>query len=71
MAQTYDTFWQSRFAKRLQEAADLETESLVFGAVEDFASYKYKVGIIRGLNIAHDLISEVTSEINKDKQGKE
>lgn len=71
MAQTYDTFWQSKFAKRLQEAADSEAESILFGSVEDFASYKYKVGLIRGLNLAHELMSEVTSEINKDKQGKE
>ncbi len=71
MAQTYDTFWQNKFAKRLKEAADTEGEAIIFGSVEDFASYKYRVGIIRGINIAHELMSEVTSEINKDKQGKE
>ena len=69
MVQTYDTFWQKLFAKRLNEAASRESERIVTGNAEDFADYKYQAGIIRGLNIAHDLIDDVNSEINKAEQG--
>jgi hypothetical protein len=69
MVQTYDTFWQKIFAKRLGEAASRESERIVTGNAEDFADYKYQAGIIRGLNIAHDLIDDVNSEINKAEQG--
>ena len=67
--QTYDTFWQKIFAKRLNEAADREGEVVISGGAEDFAAYKYRVGIIRGLNIAHELIELVNDEIHKAEQG--
>lgn len=71
MTQTYDTFWQKLFARRLQEAASRESEGLVMGGADDFAEYKLKVGVIRGLNIAHELIEEVNREIRKAEQGSE
>ena len=67
--QTYDTFWQKIYAKRLNEAASRESEKIVTGNAESFADYKYQAGIIRGLNIAHEMIDEVNSEINKSEQG--
>jgi hypothetical protein len=67
--QTYDTYWQKLFAKRLHEAAAREGEALVSGAAEDYAAYKHQVGIIRGLNIAHELIEIVNDEIHKAEQG--
>ncbi len=67
--QTYDTFWQKIFAKRLQEAAMRESERIVTGNAENFADYKFQAGIVRGLNIAHDLIDEVNTEIKKAEQG--
>jgi len=67
--QTYDTFWQKLFAKRLNEAAMRESERIVTGNAETFAEYKYQAGIVRGLNIAHELIDEVNTEIKKAEQG--
>jgi hypothetical protein len=67
--QTYDTYWQKIFAKRLMEAASRESEVLLSDSVENFASYKYRVGIIRGINIAHELIEAVNDEIHKAEQG--
>ena len=67
--QTYDTFWQKLFAKRLNDAASRESERIVTGNAESFADYKYQAGIIRGLNIAHELIEEVNTEIRKSEQG--
>lgn len=67
--QTYDTFWQKLFAKRLGEAAAREGEVLIQGAAEDYAAYKYRVGIIRGINIAHEMMEMVSDEINKAEQG--
>lgn len=69
MVQTYDTFWQKLYGKRLNEAASRESERIVTGNAVDFAEYKYLSGIIRGLNIAHEMIDEVNSEINKSEQG--
>lgn len=69
MVQTYDTFWQKLYGKRLSEAAERESERIVTGNAQDFADYKFQAGIIRGLNIAHELISEVNTEIAKAEQG--
>ena len=69
MVQTYDTFWQKQYAKRLGEAAAQESEKIVTGNAENFADYKYHAGIIRGLNIAHELIDDVNGEINKAEKG--
>jgi hypothetical protein len=69
MVQTYDTFWQKLYATRLGEAASRESERIVTGNATDFADYKYQAGIIRGLNIAYEMIDEVNSEINKSEQG--
>jgi hypothetical protein len=69
MVQTYDTFWQKLYGKRLNEAAERESERIVAGNAQDFADYKFQAGIIRGLNIAHELISEVNTEIAKAEQG--
>ena len=46
-----------------------ESERIVTGNAQDFADYKFQAGIIRGLNIAHELISEVNTEIAKAEQG--
>ena len=67
--QTYDTFWQKLYAKRLNEAASRESEKIVTGNAESFADYKYQAGIIRGLNIAHEMIDDVNREINKAEEG--
>ena len=69
MVQTYDTFWQKLYGKRLNEAASRESERIVTGNAESFADYKFQAGIIRGLNIAHELIGEVNAEIAKAEQG--
>lgn len=67
--QTYDTYWQKLFAKRLEEAASREGESVLSGTPESYADYKYRVGIIRGINIAHEMIELVNDEIRKTEQG--
>lgn len=46
-----------------------ESERIVTGNATDFADYKFQAGIVRGLNIAHELIDEVNTEINKAEQG--
>ena len=71
MVQTYDTYWQKIFAKRLNEAASRESERIVSGNAESFADYKFQAGIVRGINIAHELIEEVNAEIRKAKKGEE
>ena len=46
-----------------------ESERIVTGNANDFADYKYQAGIVRGLNIAFEMIDEVNTEINKAEKG--
>lgn len=69
MAQTYDTFWQQRFAKALEVKIQHEAETVCAGGL-DFASYKELTGRIRGLRMALDAIEEVNDEIHKAEQGR-
>lgn len=68
MAQTYDTFWQRRYAKNLEERIQREAEIICSGAL-DINSYKELAGRIRGLRIALEAIDEVNDEIRKAQEG--
>lgn len=46
-----------------------ESERIVTGNAESFADYKFQAGIVRGLNIAFEMIDEVNTEISKAEQG--
>jgi hypothetical protein len=53
----------------LQEKMDEEirviSESLANGNARDHAEYRHAVGVIRGLNIAHDIISDVSKRMEE------
>lgn len=70
MAQTYDTFWQQRYAKRLEEIISGRTDVLISGNAQDYADYKHNAGIIQGIRMAIDVIDEINTEIKKAEQGR-
>lgn len=68
MAQTYDTFWQQRYARRLHEIIEAQADALCAGQMSH-DEYKAACGIIRGLNMALDAMDEVSADIRKAEQG--
>jgi hypothetical protein len=68
--QTYDTFWQNRFARHLEAEMEREANIICTGNVIDHADYKYRVGVIKGLQNAIDAIDEVNTEIKKMEEKK-
>jgi hypothetical protein len=68
MAQTYDTFWQQRYARLLEEKIQYEAE-IVCSGVFSFEEYKTRTGRIQGLKVAIEAIEELNSEIRKAEQG--
>ena len=69
MAQTYDTFWQQRYARHLREQRAAQVEVIASGNVADLAEYKSMVGVVRGIDLALEAIEEVNAEIRKAEQG--
>jgi methylthioribose-1-phosphate isomerase len=69
MAQTYDTFWQQRYARHLRLLIESQTQVLAAGNAVDFAQYNAMVGVIRGLSMALEAIEEVNDEIRQAEQG--
>ena len=70
MAQTYDTFWQQRYAKRLEELISARTDVVTSGNL-DYYDYKYSVGVIQGLRMALEAIDEVNLDIKKAEAGRQ
>lgn len=68
MAQTYDTFWQQRFARAIEEKMRHEAEIVCSGVCSP-EEYKSRTGVLRGLQMAIDAIDEVNTDIKKAEQG--
>jgi hypothetical protein len=68
MAQTYDTFWQQRFAKALEAKIQHLAENVCAGQMQ-IDEYRSVTGQIRGLQVALEAIDEVNLEIHKAEKG--
>lgn len=68
MAQTYDNFWQTKFVRKLEDKMQAEAQIVLSGQLP-LDEYKRRTGIIMGLQIAVDAVSELNSEIAKAEQG--
>jgi hypothetical protein len=69
MAQTYETFWQKRFARRIEELIAAQADVLCSGTATSHAEYKSMAGVIRGLTMAIEAIDDVNTEIRKAEAG--
>ena len=56
------------FTRRVNEAVKKETESVAMGDCTNFESYRQKVGVIKGLNKALELMSETITKYTDDDE---
>jgi hypothetical protein len=69
MKQTYSTYLEFEIGRLIDEAIADEIAILANGNVEDIKDYKYRVGIIKGLQKAKDLMSEADRNLQTGERG--
>jgi hypothetical protein len=51
--------------EKIDDEIQVISDSLANGNARDHAEYRHAVGVIRGLNIAHDIISDVSKRMEE------
>jgi len=69
MVQTYSSLLEYETGRLIDEAIADEVAILMNGTVEDIKDYKFRTGVIRGLNKARKLMSEADSNIQSGERG--
>jgi hypothetical protein len=69
MVQTYSTFLEYEIGRLIDEAVADEVAILMAGNIDDIKDYKYRVGMIRGLEKAKELMSEADRNIQSGERG--
>jgi hypothetical protein len=69
MIQTYSSLLEYEIGRLIEEAIADEIAILANGNVEDIKDYKFRVGMIRGLQKARDLMSEANRNIQSGERG--
>ena len=69
MVQTYSGLLEYETGRLIDEAIADEVAILMNGTVEDIKDYKFRTGVIRGLNKARELMSEADSNIQSGERG--
>jgi hypothetical protein len=69
MVQTYSTYLEYEIGRLIDEAIADEIAILANGNVEDIKDYKLRVGIIRGLQKAKDLMPEADRNLQTGERG--
>jgi tRNA-dihydrouridine synthase len=69
MVQTYSSLLEYEIGRLIDEAVSDEISILVNGSVEDIKDYKFRVGVIRGLQKAKELMSEADKIIQSGERG--
>lgn len=54
------------YKKRLAEEEEVLKQELIDGSIKDYASYRYRVGVIQGLKYSIALFSDIVERMNKD-----
>jgi hypothetical protein len=54
--------------KQVREEMRVITETLAAGKAKDFADYREMCGVVRGLQIAHNLIAEMAERIENSDE---
>jgi hypothetical protein len=65
-ATTYQTYYQYELSKLLKEEIERLTSVITseFDMIGDFASYRYHIGLIKGLRRALELCDEAETVVN-------
>jgi hypothetical protein len=69
MVQTYSSLLEYETGRLLDEAIADEVAILMNGTVEDIKDYKFRTGIIRGLNKAREIMAQADSNIQSGERG--
>ena len=69
MVQTYSSLLEYETGRLIDEAIADEVAILMNGTVEDIKDYKFRTGVIRGLNKAREIMSEADSNIQSGERG--
>jgi len=69
MIQTYSTLIEYETGRLIDEAIADEIAILANGNVDDIKDYKFRVGMIRGLQKAKELMSEADRNIQSGERG--
>ena len=69
MVQTYSTLIEYEIGRLLEEAIADEIAILANGSVDDIKDYKFRVGMIRGLKKALELMSEAETNVQSGERG--
>ena len=69
MVQTYSSLLEYETGRLIDEAIADEVAILMNGTVEDIKDYKFRTGVIRGLNKARELMSQADSNIQSGERG--
>jgi hypothetical protein len=69
MVQTYSSLLEYEIGRLIDEAIADELAILANGNVDDIKDYKLRVGMIRGLQKAKELMSEADSNIQSGERG--
>jgi len=69
MKQTYSTFLEYEIGRLIDEAVADEVSVLANGNIDKIEDYKTRVGIIKGLQKAKDLMLEADRNIQSGERG--
>ena len=69
MVQTYSSLLEYEIGRLIDEAIADELAILANGNVDDIKDYKFRVGVIRGLQRARELMSEADRIIQTGERG--
>lgn len=69
MRQTYTNRLEYEANRLIDEAIHEASQRLAMGLIEDIKEYKYRVGVIKGLEQAKELIAEADRIITTGERG--
>ena len=69
MVQTYSSLLEYEIGRLIDEAISDEIAILANGNVDDIKDYKLRVGVIRGLQKARELMTEADRNIQSGERG--
>jgi hypothetical protein len=54
------------FLEKIRKELDRQAEDLAMGSADDYAAYREKVGLIRGLMVAVNMFEELANKARKE-----
>jgi hypothetical protein len=69
MVQTYSSLLEFETGRLIDEAIADELSVLMNGGIDTIQDYKFRVGLVRGLNKAKELMTEADRNIQTGERG--